>query len=308
MPQPYPQAAPAFPQMLPQGQMSGYPQYNAMPSVSSSCTLLLCTLGLTLVKYPPQPPLAIPQRYPPTGGPMPGYGPPMQSVPPQQSWPQAQPVYNQSPSPVPAPFSQPSRASQPQSQSGIPYAFGQLPANANPNDPKSQHPIPGSYNRHAFNPKTQSFVPSTGMSPVQQPPMALYNMGGGPQGSPQVGSSHVSYSSYNSPAPPQPFMGPPLSYGMSRQSSNNSLPAYHQQGTSPQHLPQHPGGPHLPQMVNQMPQMVGQMPHHMGHQMQAKNMQGPQQIMNNGNPQPHFSSLPNYGNPATLPQKPPTGI
>jgi hypothetical protein len=116
-------------------------------------------------------------------------------------------------------------------------------------------------------------------------------------------------------------MGPPLSYGMSRQSSNNSLPAYHQQGTSPQHLPQHPGGPHLPQMnnqmpqmvnqmpqmVNQMPQMVGQMPHHMGHQMQAKNMQGPQ-MMNSGNPQPHFSSLPNYGNPATLPQKPPTGI
>ncbi|KAH8671403.1 hypothetical protein BX600DRAFT_247980 [Xylariales sp. PMI_506] len=281
MPQSYPQVAPSYPQMIPQGQMAGYPQYGPMPS------------------YPPQPtqpPMPQQPRYPPAAGaPMPGYGAPIPAAPPGQPW--SQPGYSQSPSPVPPPFQQLARG--PQTQQGIPYAFGQLPANANPNDPKSQHPIPGSYNRHAFNPKTQSFVPGSGMSPVQ-PPMAAYTMGA-PHGSPQVSSSpHPAYAGYAPGAPPQSYMPP--GYGMTRQGSNSSLPTYHPQGTPPQHLPQHPGA-HLPQMP-QMPQM----PHQMSHPMQSKGgIQGPPP-MNNGHPHPQFSSLPNYGNPATLPQKPPTGI
>jgi hypothetical protein len=243
---------------------------------------------LTHTQYAPQPQPG-PPRYPQSGSAMGSYGPPMQAAPPPQAW--QQPPYN----PGPSPGSFPSRSPQPQAQNpamapmgGIPYAYGQLPANANPHDPKSQHPIPGSYNRHAFNPKTQSFVPANGMSPVQAP-MAPYSMGG-PHGSPQVGSPHMAYSGYNSPVPPpQPYIGGPA-YGMSRQGSNNSLPQapYHPQQHLPPHPPQHPPA-HLPPMP-QMPNKPG-LP------------QGPPT-----GPGQNFSHLPTYGNPATLPQKPPSGI
>lgn len=244
---------------------------------------------------------------------MPGYSSPMQAAPPQPAWqpqpqPQSQPqqpqqqpqqqppppVYQQAPSPVPGPYPQPARGSQTQSSvgpMGIPYAFGQLPANVNPNDPKSQHPIPGSYNRHAFNPKTQSFVPSNGMSPGQAP-MPGYTMSA-PHGSPQIGSPHLGYNGFSSPVP-QPYMGGPPSYGMSRQSSNNSLPAYHPHATPPQHMQPHPG-PHYPQM----PQQMGQYMPHKGSPVA--------QPMGAGGHPSAYSNLPNYGNPATLPQKPPAG-
>ncbi|TRX95211.1 hypothetical protein FHL15_003903 [Xylaria flabelliformis] len=251
------QAAPqGYPTMIPG---NGYPQYSNPPT------------------YPPQPqPLT--SRYPSNGSIGSGYGPPTQPTP-QQPW---QPNFNQTP--PPAPYQNRGPQSQPQGntgQMGIPYAYGQLPAHANPHDPKSQHPIPGSYNRHAFNPKTQSFVPGNGMSPVQ-PSMVPYPMPVQPHGSPQVGSPHMGYAGFNSAAPPQPYMGGGPGYGMSRQSSNNSLPAYH----APQHIPQHPPA-HLPQMPNK-PGV-------------------PAQVSSTGLGQT-FPHLPNYGNPATLPQKPPTNI
>ncbi|KAI0412251.1 hypothetical protein F5X98DRAFT_20204 [Xylaria grammica] len=256
IPQAYQTPPQGYPTMIPNG---GYPQYGNVPT------------------YPPQP-QPLPTRYPSSNGSMgSGFGPPTQPAP-QQSW---QPGFNQASPPA----SYQNRGPQPQPQGntgsmGIPYAYGQLPAHANPHDPKSQHPIPGSYNRHAFNPKTQSFVPSNGMSPVQ-PPMGPYNMTVPPHGSPQVGSPHLGYTGYNSPAPSQPYMGGP-GYGMSRQSSNNSLPPYH----TPQHIPQHPPT-HLPQIPNK----PGIPP------------QGPSSGLGQT-----FSHLPNYGNPATLPQKPPTSI
>jgi hypothetical protein len=206
-----------------------------------------------------------------------GFGPPAQPTPPQ-SW---QPSFNPTPPPAPYPNRGPPLQAQGSAGSmGIPYAFGQLPVNANPHDPKSQHPIPGSYNRHAFNPKTQSFVPGNGMTSAQ-PPMGGYNMAVPTHGSPQVGSPHLAYAGYSSPPPAQPYMGGP-GYGMSRQSSNNSLLAYH----GPQHLAQH-----LPAHNPQMPNKPSLPP------------QGP-----SAGPGQTFSHLPNYGNPATLPQKPPTGI
>ncbi|GAP83126.1 putative R3H domain-containing protein [Rosellinia necatrix] len=247
---------PGYPTMIPN---NGYAQYS------------------NVTAYPPQA-QTLPSRYPSSNGSMGGgFGPPAQPAP-QPPW---QPSFNQAPPPT----SYQGRGPQTQPQGntgplGIPYAYGQLPAHANPHDPKSQHPIPGSYNRHAFNPKTQSFVPGNGMSPVQ-PPIGPYNMTAPPHGSPQVGSPHLGYAGYASPAPPQPYMGGP-GYGMSRQSSNNSLPAYH----TPQHIPQHPPA-HLPQMPNK----TGLPP------------QGPSAGLGQT-----FSHLPNYGNPATLPQKPPTSI
>lgn len=297
MAQTYPQPGPNYSQMMSQGPINGYPQYNTMPA------------------YPPQPPQ---QRFSPATGPAPGYASPMQPPPPQ-TW--QQPNYNnQAPATGPVHYQQPSRGPQPQPQPqggssaphppmGIPYAYGQLPAHVNPNDPKSQHPIPGSFpggqNRHAFNPKTPLFVPGSVMSPVQVP-LAPYNMNAPPHGSPQVGSPHLAYSGYNSPAPPQTYMGTGPGFGMSRQGSNNSLPAYHSHGSPPQHLRQHPG-PHLSQQMppQMLPQMGNQMgPQQMNHQVQNSNMQPPQNRPLNQ----QFSSLPNYGNPATLPQKPPAGI
>ncbi|KAI1199666.1 hypothetical protein F5X97DRAFT_332524 [Nemania serpens] len=258
IPQPYQSPPPGYPAMVPN---NGYAQYGNVPT------------------YPPQP-QPLQSRYPSSNGSIGnGYGPPAQPAP-QQSW---QPSFNQTPPPVSYQSRAPQPQPQPQGATGpmsIPYAYGQLPAHVNPHDPKSQHPIPGSYNRHAFNPKTQSFVPGNGMSPVQ-PPMGPYNMPVPPHGSPQIGSPHLGYAGYNSPAPPQLYMGGP-GYGMSRQSSNSSLPAYH----APQHIPQHP-----PAHLVQMPNKSGIPP------------QGPAAGLSQA-----FSHLPNYGNPATLPQKPPTNI
>ena len=178
---------------------------------------------------------------------------------------------------------------------GIPYAYGQLPANANPNDPKSQHPIPGSYQRHGFNPKTQSFVPANGMNAIQAPPVP-YNSYGPPQGSPQVSPPHLSYNGYQ-PPPPPPMGQPPYSgngngFGMMRQGSNNSLPPYH---GPPQHPVQHmPMAPQMP------PHQLPQNPSHVPVPNKPNMPQGPSA----GNQT--FSHLPTYGNPASLPQKPST--
>jgi hypothetical protein len=123
----------------------------------------------------------------------------------------------------------------------IPYPYGQLPSTANPADPKSQHPIPGSFNRHAFNPKTQSFVPGNVGMPVQQPIS-------------HHGSPHIPYNGFSNP--PQFSNG--LGYNMSRQGSNTSLPSYH---ASPHMAPRPmmhqgmppngpPHGSHLPHFGN----------------------------------------------------------
>jgi hypothetical protein len=180
---------------------------------------------------------------------------------------------------------------------GIPYAYGQLPANANPHDPKSQHPIPGSYNRHAFNPSTKSFVPANGVPPMQgQGPMP-YPAPGSHHSSPQVASPHLAYVAGgfqpNMVPPPtmhQPYGVPGYGYAMARQGSNNSLGPYH-------HPPQHAQG--LPVPVTAAPAPAPQhLPPH------------PPQIPNKppvpqGPGQQQFSHLPpHYGNPASLPPKP----
>lgn len=127
--------------------------------------------------------------------------------------------------------------------STIPYLYGQLPSTANPADPKSQHPIPGSFNRHAFNPKTQSFIPGNpGIpSPQQQQPMPLH------------GSPHLPYNAFNNP--PQYSNG--IGYNMTRQGSNTSLPSYHVSPHMPPRPMMHPGmnpgvqnGSHIQQYGN----------------------------------------------------------
>ncbi|ROV96777.1 hypothetical protein VMCG_07881 [Cytospora schulzeri] len=235
------------------------------------------------------------QQYPPM---LPGssYGPQYNNMSNQYSQPPGPPRY-QPPvnSMPPAPYVPPMQGPPPSQHAGtpgIPYAYGALPANANPNDPKSQHPIPGSFNRHAFNPKTQSFVPGNGMPPMAPPPGPYNGYGPPQQGSPQIAPPHLAYAGYQAGPPPmgQPSYGNTSGYNMMRQGSNNSLPPYHAPPPAAQHphvphqLPPHPppqGPPHIPNKPT-MPQ-------------------GP--AMSHG---PPYSNLPNYGNPAALPQKPTT--
>ena len=162
----------------------------------------------------------------------------------------------------------------------------------NPADPKSQHPIPGSFNRHAFNPKTQSFVPGNSGLPISQP---ISHHGSPLHGSPHHGSPHLSYNAY---APPQQF-GNGMGYNMARQGSNNSLPSYH---ASP-HIPHRPM---MPQSITQPQGMPHGLPqagvHSMSHNMGQQSIHG---MSSNGHVGNH---LPNYGNPSTLPPKPPTGV
>ncbi|KAI1331727.1 hypothetical protein F5Y16DRAFT_242414 [Xylariaceae sp. FL0255] len=263
MPQPYPAPPHGY----------AYPSYGYAPAYATQGQPQPQPQPPPQPQMQPHPPAQPVSWYPSPNGPMSGYGPTGQPVP-QQQW---QPAFNQTP--PPAPVSYQNRGSQSQSQGspgtigGIPYAYGQLPVNANPHDPKSQHPIPGSYNRHAFNPKIQSFVPGNGMNPGQ-PSMGSYNMPAPTHGSPQVGSPHLAYNGFSTPAaPPQQYMGGGPGYGMSRQGSNNSLP------------------PHPSALLLPMPNRVG-----MGSQAPPT---GPSQ---------GYSHLPNYGNPATLPQKPPSGL
>ena len=48
-----------------------------------------------------------------------------------------------------------------------PYQYGQLPYQPGVPNGRPQHPLPGSYNRQAFNPQTRAFIPSNGFSPQQ---------------------------------------------------------------------------------------------------------------------------------------------
>jgi SUZ domain-containing RNA-binding protein len=283
---------------------NAYPQAFQPPNtVRSPATVASQSLALTYVKYSAQP---VPQATPPPPRyPQPTqqgvYGSPM-SAGPHAGW-QQQNMSNHSPYQARAtPATGPVHPI-----SGIPYAYGQLPVNVDPNDPKSQHPIPGSYNRNGFNPKTQSFVPGNGMAPMPAP-SAPY---GGPtphHGSPQYNSPHMPYASFQQPMlqqpmlqqpmlqqplPPQPgYPGNGAGYGMARQGSNNSLPPY-AHGPAPQVQQQQyahglPPGP----IHHSLP------PNPVSHNIPNK------PAMSQGGPGHGYSTLPHYGNPATLPQKP----
>ncbi|KAK0728613.1 hypothetical protein B0T26DRAFT_698693 [Lasiosphaeria miniovina] len=259
----------AYPQMAASGAFA--PQYNGIPSYPSP--------PVAAQAAPPQQP-----RYPPPSNPpMPApYSSPVPSLS-QPAWSQQQP-FNQN--------TFPGRGSP--STNGVPYLYGQLPVNVNPNDPKSQHPIPGSYNRQAFNPKTQSFVPGNGMGPIPSasgpgPVSAPYGSSSSHHGSPQFNSQHMSYTGYQLQPIPQPGYAPgPGPYSMTRQGSSSSMGPYHA-AYQPSHLL-----PHGPHHFQQNPTSN-----------LSNKSAGPPGPIGAGLGQT-FSHLPNYGNPATLPQKPST--
>ena len=310
-PQAYGQTASSYPQtapMMPANQP--YPQYS-MPQVRIIHLLnVFVSILLTPIK-PYAGPAA--RTYQPTGSPMASFGSPMPVQAPH-SWQQgytsapyvsrgsstgspAQMAQSVGQQPGPTPIGQPPNLS-------IPYAYGQLPAHVNPHDPKSQHPIPGSYNRnHGFNPQTQSFIPGSNNMPVPHGPQPPFTAPGSHHSSPQIGSTHLAYPGYQG-APQQSYPG---GYGMARQLSNTSMPGYptHQQMLPPQ-------GQHAGMSPHKQPHMqphMQQPPH--------PHMHGPPNQPQYGPPRPQpqhqvhsqpYGYLPTYGNPASLPQKPGPGL
>lgn len=299
------------PQMVPVA--NGYaPQYNGIPQayVAPPAPQARPPPPQQTYQHPNPPPMSGPYNVPVPSVPQPAWPQQQQQQqppppPPPQVQPQPQPQLQQPPAqpsqaqPQPA-FTQGAypapRGSPVPGHAGIPYPYGQLPVNINPHDLKSQHPIPGSYNRQAFNPKTQSFVPGNGIPMQVPPPPGPYGGTSSHHGSPhpQFNSPHLSYSGYQQPIPqpvplpiPQPSYAPVMgSYGMSRQGSNTSMTQYH--AVQQQPLPHH-GPHHGPQ------HMIPSGPPHM-----VPKSNGPPGSVQT------FSHLPTYGNPATLPQKPST--
>lgn len=239
----------------------------------------------------------------------------------QPNGPQPQAPYQARP-PILAPTSMPSPTPGlgPGQNPSIPYLYGQLPCHTNPHDPKSQHPIPGSYTRHGFNPKTQSFIPGTGPTPISMPhgpgvpaPSGPFT---GPNPVPQAGSPmmnaplpmHYGQQSASAHSPQYTTMA--NGFAMMRQGSNNSMS--HHYPVMPQMqqpaMGQQPTQQPLYPVQHQPPGL--HMPHPPPHQVHGP----PQRILNKppmGQGHPigtanSFSHLPTYGNPATLPQKPST--
>jgi hypothetical protein len=295
---------PGMPPIMPAPQ--AFPQY-AMPQVGSFYTAVVDPLSHKSQPYPAPQPMS--PGYQPGSSPVAAYGSPAPSVA-HQNW---QHGYTSSPYPSRAPPSSspaqmgpvpmgqsPSQMGSPHlsqsSQMGVPYAYGQLPANVNPHDPKSQHPIPGSYNRnHGFNPQTQSFIPGSNTGPNHQPPQPQppFTAPGSHHGSPQIASPHLSYPGYHS-SPQHPYGG---GYGMVRQLSNHSMSGFHPQ----QHMMpiQAPLGPMAMQVQSQQPHLQAAPPV----QYAPARPQAP--------PQAHgqvYSHLATYGSPASLPQKPTTRL
>ncbi|KAG6012845.1 hypothetical protein E4U43_007616 [Claviceps pusilla] len=262
-------------------------------------------------QFPSQPPQQQQQQHPSNGSPLTAYGAPVNPpAGPQASWIQpgdSQPSYApRAPAAAAAATAPPPGVNS--AQVGIPYAFGQLPARMNPHDPKSQHPIPGSYNRnHAFNPKTQSFVPGGNGMSAGPPPQPPFTAPGSHHGSPQIGTPpHLAYGAY-----PQPQAYGGRGYVMARQGSSNSVPGYHTMSHASSPYMQQPQLPVMPTMSAMQPMAhapPAPPPQHHSSQMPPGHIPGRPPMPTPQASSQMYTHLPTYGNPATLPQKPASGI
>ena len=120
------------------------------------------------------------------------------------------------------------------------YPFGQLPFQPAMQGGRSQHPLPGSYNRQSFNPQTQAFVPSNSLGPqaagfVNRPG---YPQGNSPRANPQVGNGILfgqNQSTYAQvPHTPQPgqFLPPYISPSYAARRSTSQTPRSQSPGQS----------------------------------------------------------------------------
>ena len=143
----------------------------------------------------------------------------------------------------------------------VPYQYGQLPYQPNAPGGKAPHPLPGSYNRQAFNPQTRAFVPGNGfISPQVAPYGSRTSSNGsqtqlyGQQSGTYLQPSSTSGMPYLSPVPGfGPFIAgqDPKSYGTRKSSSQtNDSQSPGQSSLSkwgtPAHLPPKPPPPDAP--------------------------------------------------------------
>ncbi len=145
----------------------------------------------------------------------------------------------------------------------VPYQYGQLPYQPNVPGGKAPHPLPGSYNRQAFNPQTRAFVPSTGFVPPQNASYGSRTLSNGVQNQPYIQQPGTYLQP--SPTPGMPFMSSmpglgPFNPGQdsklhgirksSSQTSDSQSPgqsSLSKWGT-PAHLPPKPPPPDVPSM------------------------------------------------------------
>ena len=185
----------------------------------------------------------------------------------------------------------------------IPYQYGQLPYQSHTPGGKAPHPLPGSYNRQAFNPQTRSFVPSTGYASPQTTSYGSRPMSNGSQNQSYVQQT----AAYIQPSltPTMPFMSPmpgpnlyapisdPRSHATRKTSSqtNDSQSPGHSSlskwGT-PAHLPPKPPPPD----VRSMPESQHSLPTNIHASMNL-------QAMGNGQSMPSYQngvySMPGQG-------------
>ena len=150
------------------------------------------------------------------------------------------------------------------STAGMPimtYPFGQLPFQPAMQGGRSQHPLPGSYNRQSFNPQTQAFVPSNGFGPQAAGYVnrSGYPQGNSPRANPQAGNGALfgqQQSNYSqAPQTPQPgqFIPPYIGPSYTARKSTSQTPRSQSPGQStlskwgtPATLPPKPPPPEAP--------------------------------------------------------------
>lgn len=161
----------------------------------------------------------------------------------------------------------------PQPAPSVPYPYGQLPFQPTLHNGKPAHPLPGSYNRTAFNPQTRAFVP--GASSVQQQPAA--------------------------PASPTSFTGSPNAPVMRHapmQVSNGSI------YTSYSQTPSYPPILYSPSQ-NDHSQPKAPQTNNTTTTRKLPSQNSSTQASSHESPAPQQSSLSKWATPANLPPKPP---
>ncbi|MCJ1379087.1 hypothetical protein MMC17_002187 [Xylographa soralifera] len=110
------------------------------------------------------------------------------------------------------------------------YPYGQLPFQSSPQSNRTQHPLPGSYNRQNFNPQTRAFVPGNTSFLSPQPAAVSADLSGyRPIPSYQPTSNMTSYGSQSLANLHVPFGSQPGQYAQ-----NLTSPSYSQRKSSGQ--------------------------------------------------------------------------
>lgn len=139
----------------------------------------------------------------------------------------------------------------------VSYQYGQLPFQPNRPPGKAQHPLPGSYNRQAFNPQTRAFVPGAGFSAGHGSPMSTPNGGStrAAHAKPSSGSSNnlPSKQTSNSHNSSKNSASTPTQTYRTTSSQGSPQPSSLAKWGVPANLPPKPPPPDTPAMPGSLP-------------------------------------------------------